>query len=58
MFLIFRSVTGSICCISQKLCLQILVKLIAKGGTVKAVIEEKYLVQVTELPFGANLEPY
>jgi hypothetical protein len=31
--------------------LQILVELIAKGGTVKAVIEEKDLVQVTELAF-------
>ena len=36
---------------SLNLSLQILAELIAKGGTVKAVIEEKDLVQVTVLTF-------
>lgn len=36
---------------SLNLSLQILAELIAKGGTVKGVIEEKDLVQVTVLTF-------
>jgi len=41
---------------SQNLSLQILVELISKGGTVKGVIEEKDLVQVSALPFVNILE--
>lgn len=36
--------------------MQILIELIAKGGTVKGVIEEKDLVQVTALTFVTILE--
>ncbi|TVU24707.1 hypothetical protein EJB05_27160, partial [Eragrostis curvula] len=43
-----KSVTGSFITLYLNLCFQILVELIAKGGTVKAVIEEKDLVQIAD----------
>lgn len=42
--------------VSQNLSVQLLIELIAKGGTVKGVIEEKDLVQVTALTFVTILE--